>query len=84
MNKPDFNKRMLELCRTVTPGEKLLLHSCCGPCSSRCLETLKEYLLLFCSKILFLQRSGDFFQKRCCRKPFPVVKITVTQYVTKL
>lgn len=38
MNKPDFNKRMLELCRTVTPGEKLLLHSCCGPCSSRCLE----------------------------------------------
>ena len=43
MNKPDFNKRMLELCRTVTPGEKLLLHSCCGPCSSRCLETLKEF-----------------------------------------
>lgn len=23
-------------------GAKLLLHSCCGPCSSRCLETLKS------------------------------------------
>lgn len=26
----------------VPAGTRLLLHSCCGPCSSRCLETLKE------------------------------------------
>ncbi|MCD7729501.1 MAG: epoxyqueuosine reductase QueH [Clostridia bacterium] len=44
MNKPDFDKIMQkqieELC-----GRKasLLLHSCCAPCSSACLERLKDF-----------------------------------------
>ena len=45
MNKIDYNKIMLQEAGGAH-GEKLLLHSCCGPCSSRCLETLKEYFSL--------------------------------------
>lgn len=37
-----MNKKMLEIMDEVSAGTRLLLHSCCGPCSSRCLETLKE------------------------------------------
>lgn len=42
MNRCDMNKKMLEIMDKVPAGTRLLLHSCCGPCSSRCLETLKE------------------------------------------
>ena len=42
MNKIDHNREMLALMRGLAKGTPLLLHSCCGPCSSRCLETLKE------------------------------------------
>ena len=43
MNAIDYNRRMLEICAGQPKGQRLLLHSCCGPCSSRCLETLREY-----------------------------------------
>ena len=42
MNRCDMNRKMLEIMDKVPAGTRLLLHSCCGPCSSRCLETLKE------------------------------------------
>lgn len=42
MNKPDFNQKMKQLMAEAGQGERLLLHSCCGPCSSRCLEALKD------------------------------------------
>lgn len=42
MNKPDYNKKMKELMAEAQTGARLLLHSCCGPCSSRCLEALKD------------------------------------------
>ena len=44
MNTPDRNREMLALMQNLPKGTPLLLHSCCGPCSSRCLETLKETL----------------------------------------
>lgn len=34
---------MLNQIKNVEKGTKLLLHSCCAPCSSTCLERLKEY-----------------------------------------
>ena len=40
--KPDYNRMMRAELARVKPGARLLLHSCCGPCSSRCLEALKE------------------------------------------
>ena len=40
-NYQNMLERMLkdqEIC-----GKKLLLHSCCGPCSTYCIETLAQY-----------------------------------------
>ncbi len=37
--KENYDKRMLEIAREHA-GESLLLHSCCAPCSSYCLEQL--------------------------------------------
>lgn len=44
MGKTNYDQRMEEQLKTLG-GEKkkLLIHSCCGPCSSSVLEYLKEY-----------------------------------------
>ena len=34
---------MTELIARIPKGERLLLHSCCAPCSSACLQRLKEH-----------------------------------------
>ncbi len=39
----NFDKEMEELIKSTPKGTKLLLHSCCAPCSSACLERLKEH-----------------------------------------
>ncbi len=36
-------ERMTEIMNTIPAGERLLLHSCCAPCSSACLELLHEH-----------------------------------------
>lgn len=42
MNKPDYNKLMYEeINKGGAAGKKLLLHACCAPCSTACLERLK-------------------------------------------
>ncbi len=43
MNRPNYDAAMLRVLQTVPQGTPLLLHSCCGPCSSRCIEELKEH-----------------------------------------
>ena len=46
MNNQNYHLKMLELIRDNCSEEKvpkLLLHSCCAPCSSYCLELLSEY-----------------------------------------
>jgi len=40
--KENFDKKLQEILRTAQKGSTLLLHSCCAPCSSACLERLKE------------------------------------------
>ena len=42
MNRENFHKKMLQILEEVPKGERLLLHSCCGPCSTRCLEALAD------------------------------------------
>lgn len=44
MNKPDHNKLMYAQIQNLH-GErkKLLLHACCAPCSTACIERLKEH-----------------------------------------
>ena len=46
MNKINYDKKMQEQMTEDNKGAKLLLHSCCAPCSSACLERLKEHFLI--------------------------------------
>ncbi len=41
--KKNYELLMQEQIKNMPKGTKLLLHSCCAPCSSACLERLKEY-----------------------------------------
>ena len=46
MNKQNYHLKMLEMINEYCSEEKvpkLLLHSCCAPCSSYCLELLSQY-----------------------------------------
>lgn len=43
MNKIDRNKQMIEEIKSLNYRPKLLLHSCCAPCSSSVLERLVEF-----------------------------------------
>ena len=40
--KENYDLKMTELTKTLEKGTRILLHSCCAPCSSACLERLKE------------------------------------------
>lgn len=41
--KRNYERMMQEQLKSIPKGERLLLHSCCAPCSSLCLERLKEH-----------------------------------------
>ena len=41
--KRNFELMMQEQLKKIPKGERLLLHSCCAPCSSACLERLKGH-----------------------------------------
>ncbi|MBR2903461.1 MAG: epoxyqueuosine reductase QueH, partial [Clostridia bacterium] len=40
--KTNFDEKMQEIARAAKNRRKLLLHSCCAPCSSACLERIAE------------------------------------------
>ena len=42
-NAINYDKEMERIIRETPKGTSLLLHSCCAPCSSACLERLKEH-----------------------------------------
>ena len=73
MNKENFNKLMLEEMKT-SAGKKLLLHSCCAPCSTTCIERLKTgfdltvfyYNPNIDTETEFSLRANE--QKRYCQK----------------
>ncbi len=41
--KINYEDKMLAQIAQIPKGAKLLIHSCCAPCSSACLERLKEH-----------------------------------------
>ena len=41
--KENYNKKMFEVINNMVGRKKLLLHSCCGPCSTAVIERLKEF-----------------------------------------
>lgn len=45
MNKRNYQKELEQLISNIEPGRvpSLLLHACCAPCSSYCLEYLSQY-----------------------------------------
>ena len=40
--KENYERKMLAQMQEIPDGTRLLLHSCCAPCSSACLERLKD------------------------------------------
>lgn len=40
--KENYENKMTEILSALPSGTRLLLHSCCAPCSSACLERLKD------------------------------------------
>lgn len=43
MNKINYDREMQKIISSIDNKKKLLLHSCCAPCSSTCIERLKEH-----------------------------------------
>ncbi len=41
--KTNYDKLMMEEISKFDGKKKLLMHSCCGPCSSACIERIKDY-----------------------------------------
>lgn len=46
MNKENYHEKMEEALAQIPKGERLLLHSCCGPCSSAVLEQLSKHFAI--------------------------------------
>ena len=43
MNKINYDKQFAEIINTLSNKPTLLLHSCCAPCSTLCIDRLKPY-----------------------------------------
>lgn len=62
--KENYENKMLQQVAGIEKGTPLLLHSCCAPCSSACLERLKEH---FSVTVLYYNPNIDEeeeYQKR--------------------
>lgn len=43
MEKINYDNKMMDIISSFDSKKSILLHSCCGPCSSACIDRLKEY-----------------------------------------
>ena len=41
--KVNYDALMMEEIKKLDDKKSILMHSCCGPCSTACIERLKEY-----------------------------------------
>ena len=46
INKINYQNKLLELVRDFKDKPTLLLHSCCGPCSTQVIDFLKDYFII--------------------------------------
>lgn len=68
MEKINYQRRLDELLSTLHGTPRLLLHSCCAPCSSYCLEYLSKYFritVLYYNPNIF---PGEEFTKRAAEQ----------------
>ncbi len=56
MNAVNYDGEMRKIIASLPAGKKLLLHSCCAPCSSYCLEELSPY---FAISVLYYNPNLD-------------------------
>lgn len=81
----NYNLQMEDIIKDLNGGEKLLIHSCCGPCSSAVLERLVEY---FDIEIYFYNPNIDtkneynnrIKEQKKILKSFPQVKLKIVNY----
>ena len=63
--KRNYDLLMQEQLKRIPKGTKLLLHSCCAPCSSLCLERLKEHFQI---TVLYYNPNIDSEEEYAKRK----------------
>ena len=63
--KRNYDEEMTKILQSVEKGTRLLLHSCCAPCSSACLDRLKE---TFSVTVLYYNPNIDDFAEYAKRK----------------
>ena len=64
MNAVNYDERMREILQR-NAGKKLLLHSCCAPCSSYCLQEVAPYLK---TTVLYYNPNLDSIEEYARRK----------------
>ena len=85
--KINYDIKFCEQLKQINQNKpKLLLHSCCGPCSSASLEKLKQFFditIVFYNPNIYPKQEFDkrlFEQKKLLEKAFKDVSILQTQY----
>ena len=63
INKINYQNKLLELVRDFKDKPTLLLHSCCGPCSTQVIDFLKDYC-----EVVYLPRTNEISTTNIKRK----------------
>ena len=68
----NYQKEMEEQLKKIPKGKKLLLHSCCAPCSSYVISVLKDY---FDVTILYYNPNISPYEEYLKRKEEQVFRL---------
>ena len=77
----NYNNKMKEIINNMNGVKKLLLHSCCGPCSTACIERLTEY---FDITILYYNPNIEPIEEYEKRKQYQIEVINKFKSKNKL
>ena len=86
MNKINYQLKLEEILEGLDERPSLLLHSCCGPCSSYCLEYLKKYFditVLYYNPNIYPEEEFDrraAEQRRLIEECMEGVKLIISSY----
>ena len=86
MNKINYQLKLEEILEGLEERPSLLLHSCCGPCSSYCLEYLKKYFditVLYYNPNIYPEEEFDrraAEQRRLIEECMEGVKLIISSY----
>ena len=63
--KINYDNMMMNIINSLTEKKSILLHSCCGPCSTAVLDVLNDYFLI---TILYYNPNIEPFEEYIKRK----------------